>query len=283
MNNDIIYDAFSGVREEYLSAADNADAIRHSFKRNRARKTKIIGSVVCCAALVLAAGWIGSQNWFQKTPAVLPGNTTIANQPVSEQPSSQPTEAQPGIIPQETVATTDSDNRQQTTVEERPSPPEKETEPTASTPKNNDEPAPANDHPVLQTEDETQNAQNGSGVPNGGGNMYFMKVSSLEWNGIVYHDTDMPRVGAYTQDQYLGKAKDFNCNSNGEYNYRVSPDDSVYTVKETNDILFVVKANGRIVVMANMNWSLEKYEPERLDPNWVDPNYSPDNPPEVWN
>ena len=31
MNNDVIYDAFSGVDEEYLSSADDTDAIRLSF------------------------------------------------------------------------------------------------------------------------------------------------------------------------------------------------------------------------------------------------------------
>ena len=74
--------------------------------------------------------------------------------------------------------------------------------------------------------------------------MYLMKQSTLEWNGSIYRDTDMPRLKAYTQDRYLGKAKDLHCNSNGEYNYWVSPDDDVYTVKETNDLLFVVKENG---------------------------------------
>ena len=277
MNNKVIYDAVSGVSEEYLSAADDTDAIRRSFQKDRSRRTKIIGTVCACAVLVLAAGWISSQGWFGKTPAVLPGDTNISDQQITGQPASQPTEAQPGVIPPDTVETKESDNGKSTTVGEQPSASDKETESPASSSGNETQ---TDGQPDRQTEESNPDE---SGNPDGDGNMYFMKVSSLEWNGSVYHDTDTPRVGAYTQDQYLGKAKDFNCNSNGEYNYRVSPDDSVYTVKETSDILFVVKANGRIVVMANMNWSLEKYEPERLDPNWVDPNYSPDDPPDVWN
>ncbi len=98
MNNDVIYDAVSGVDEVYLSAADNADAVRNSFKKNRARKTKIIGSVVCCAALVLAAGWISTQNWFGKTPSVMPEETANAGaQPADPAQSSedrQPTAAE---------------------------------------------------------------------------------------------------------------------------------------------------------------------------------------------
>lgn len=78
MNTENIYDAVSGVDQQFVSAADDTDAIRLSFKKNRVRKTKIIGSVVCCAALVLAAGWISLQNWLSKTPSVMPDGTTSA-------------------------------------------------------------------------------------------------------------------------------------------------------------------------------------------------------------
>ena len=100
MNNDIIYDAFSGVREEYLSAADDINAIRLSFRKNRARTVRMIGTVCACVVLVLAAGWISSQSWFGKTPALTPDNTSIADQQITGEPASQPTEAQPGVIPQ---------------------------------------------------------------------------------------------------------------------------------------------------------------------------------------
>ncbi len=99
MNNDVIYDAFSGINEEYLSVADNTDAIRHSFKKNRAKKTKIIGSVVCCAVLVIAAGWISSQNWFGKTPSVMPNETTNAGSHLTTPTQTDNTETQPGSTP----------------------------------------------------------------------------------------------------------------------------------------------------------------------------------------
>lgn len=84
MNTGMIYDAVSGVDQQFVSAADDTDAVRLSFKRNRARKAKIIGSVVCCAALALTAGWIGSRNWFGKTPSVMQDNTTVADSHTTE-------------------------------------------------------------------------------------------------------------------------------------------------------------------------------------------------------
>ena len=283
MNTENIYDAVSGVDQQFVSAADDTDAIRLSFKKNRARKTKIIGSVVCCAALVLAAGWISSQNWLSKTPSVMPNETTNAGSHLTAPTQTEPTETQPGSVPPATDSTQGSEDRQPTTIGEQPSTSDKETEVPASSADNETRPSQADDTDVSQTEAVPQGNPNGSDEPSGGGNMYLMKQSTLEWNGSVYRDTDMPRLKAYTQDRYLGKAKDLHCNSNGEYNYWVSPDDDVYTVKETNDLLFVVKENGWIVRMVNSNWSLEKYEPERLEPGWVDPDYTPGDPVDVYN
>ena len=282
MNTENIYDAVSGVDQQFVSAADDTDAIRLSFKKNRARKTKIIGSVVCCAALVLAAGWISSQNRFGKTPSVMPNETSNAGSHLTAPTQTEPTETQSGNIPPATDSTQSTEDRQ-TTIGEQPSTSDKETEVPASSADNETRPSQADDTDVSQTEAVPQGNPNGSDEPSGGGNMYLMKQSTLEWNGSVYHDTDMPRLKAYTQDRYLGKAKDLHCNSNGEYNYWVNPDDDVYTVKETNDLLFVVKENGWIVRMVNSNWSLEKYEPERLEPGWVDPDYTPGDPVEVYN
>ena len=283
MNTENIYDAVSGVDQQFVSAADDTNAIRLSFKKNRARKTKIIGSVVCCAALVLATGWISSQNWLSKTPSVMPNETTNAGSHLTAPTQTEPTETQPGSVPPATDSTQSSEVRQPTTAREQPTTSDMETEVPVSSVDNETRPSQADDTDVSQTEAVPQSNPNGSDEPSGGGNMYLMKQSTLEWNGSVYRDTDMPRLKAYTQDRYLGKAKDLHCNSNGEYNYWVSPDDDVYTVKETNDLLFVVKENGWIVRMVNSNWSLEKYEPERLEPGWVDPDYTPGDPVEVYN
>ncbi len=97
-------------------------------------------------------------------------------------------------------------------------------------------------------------------------------VSSVEWNGVTYRDNDMANASAYTRDRYIGKAGELGGKFDDTDHCRVNSDDSIYTVKETADVLFAVKADGSIVVMSSPDWSLEKYEPERLEPDYVDPN-----------
>ena len=144
-------------------------------------------------------------------------------------------------------------------------------------------PAVQTEAPVQQTEPATQSNPVEQTVPNNGGHfMWCIVGSTIELNGFTYYDNDMANVSAYTRDRYLGKVGDFEGVYGGadvHSNYRIAPEDSVYAVKGTNDVLLVVKADsnspyGAIVVMSNSNWSLEKYEPERLDPNYVDPNAS---------
>lgn len=111
MNTSAIYDAISGFEEAYVSAAENTDAIRQSFHKRRTRQIQMIGTVCACAAVMLAAGWIGSQGWFGKRPPVTPGgfvtreSTTVSDDSITEQ----------------------TQNRT-TTVEERSTEPAKETE-----------------------------------------------------------------------------------------------------------------------------------------------------------
>ena len=146
-----------------------------------------------------------------------------------------------------------------------------------------DSPAVQTEAPVQQTEPATQSNPVEQTVPNNGGHfMWCIVGSTIELNGFTYYDNDMANVSAYTRDRYIGKVGDFEGVYGGadvHSNYRIAPEDSVYAVKGTNDVLLVVKADsnspyGAIVVMSNSNWSLEKYEPERLDPNYVDPNAS---------
>lgn len=66
--------------------------------------------------------------------------------------------------------------------------------------------------------------------------------SSLEWNGVTYHDNDSVDVGDYTRDAYIGKVSDFKGVYKDTVNYRIHPDDSVYTTKESKDVLIVIKA-----------------------------------------
>ncbi|MBP7185511.1 MAG: hypothetical protein KBA55_01845 [Ruminococcus sp.] len=66
--------------------------------------------------------------------------------------------------------------------------------------------------------------------------------SSLEWNGVTYHDNDSVDVGDYTRDAYIGKVSDFKGVYKDTVNYRIRPDDNVYTTKESKDVLIVIKA-----------------------------------------
>lgn len=146
------------------------------------------------------------------------------------------------------------------------------------------------DPPVQQTEpvtqyvpDESSGASNGGEVNSGGNNGWVIFISTLELNGVTYYDNDMANVSAYTQDRFIGKVSDFRGEYKDSVNYRINPNDSVYTVKETTDVLFIVKDNGTIVIMSSPAWSLDKYESERLEPDYVDPAYSPDDTIPVYN
>ncbi len=88
-------------------------------------------------------------------------------------------------------------------------------------------------------------------------NMWCFFVSSLEYNGTTFYDNDMENISAYTQDNYIGKVSNFKGDYKDSPNYRINPNDSVYTVKETKYILFVVKENGTIVVMSASDSSIE--------------------------
>lgn len=118
--------------------------------------------------------------------------------------------------------------------------------------------------------DSAEPPADGNGT-NGGGNGWCIFISTLEWNGITYRDNDAANISAYTQGNYIGKVSDFNGEHKDNAGYRISSDDSVYTVKETTDVIFVVKGNGTIVVMSSPEWSLEKYESQRIEPDYIDP------------
>ena len=100
MNTSAIYDAISGFEEAYVSAAENTDAIRQSFHKHRTRQIQMIGTVCACAAVMLAAGWIGSQGWFGKRPPVTPGgfvtreSTSVSDDSITEQTQNRPTTAE---------------------------------------------------------------------------------------------------------------------------------------------------------------------------------------------
>ena len=126
MNTSAIYDAISGFDEAYVSAAENTDAIRQSFHKRRTRQIQMIGTVCACAAVMLAAGWIGSQGWFgQKPPAAPNGFVTRESTAVSDDSITEQTQNRP------------------TTVEERSTEPAKETESRVSKTEDHTRTAPA--------------------------------------------------------------------------------------------------------------------------------------------
>ena len=111
-------------------------------------------------------------------------------------------------------------------------------------------------------------------------NMWCIVGSSIEYNGRTYYDNDMAWAPAYTCGSYIGKVGDlpgsYEGNDDGGPGFhRISQYDSVYTVTGTSSVLLVVKENsqpyGSVIVMTNSDWSLEKFEPERLDPTYVAP------------
>jgi hypothetical protein len=86
--------------------------------------------------------------------------------------------------------------------------------------------------------------------------LWCIFVSSLEWNGITYIDAPEVDTKAYTKNKYLGKVSEFKGIYKDTVNYRINPDDSVYTTKESNRVLLIVKADadspyGDVVAMTN--------------------------------
>ena len=106
--------------------------------------------------------------------------------------------------------------------------------------------------PVQQTEPATQSAPAEQTVPDiGGDNMWCIFRSTIEWNGITYNDNDTVDASAYSRDRYIGKVSEFGGDHQNNSGYRVNPDDDVYTTKENDHVLIVVKANGTMIAMTN--------------------------------
>lgn len=102
-----------------------------------------------------------------------------------------------------------------------------------------------------------------------------MAYSSIEWNGITYYDSDKTNISVYTKDKYIGKVGDFKGNYNSDFKYPISPEDNVYTVKETIDVLLVVKAKANsyyedIIIMCSSNLLYEEYESEGNESDYTE-------------
>ena len=116
-------------------------------------------------------------------------------------------------------------------------------------------------------------------------NLWAIFVSSITYNGVSYYDSTV-NISSFTQDRYIGRVSDFTGNYGNTVNYRINPDDSVYTVKETADLLLVVKADsssvyGSIIPMCSSSFSGDSYGYGSLVPNLTFPDS--DGQPAVFN
>ena len=134
MRTEAIYDAISGFEEAYVSAAENTDAIRLSFRKHRTRQIQMIGTACACAAVMLAAGWIGSQGWFGKRPPAAPGgfvtgeNISVSDDLTTLHTAKEQTEARESTSVSDDPITEQTQNRPTTAKEPSTTEPVKETE-----------------------------------------------------------------------------------------------------------------------------------------------------------
>lgn len=267
------------------------DEYESEKKMKRAKMTKIAASVtpVCAAAVVGVGLWKGD--------VLEPDHNRLISSTVDSAVSNS------DIVIAERNDAPD-ENRQNNAKAETATSTAKTTDSTGQTEKNDAMDEEVNDSQILIIEvDEAGNASNDAISPssannatiadenspsvyvptesaeppadgngtNGGGNGWCIFMSTLEWNGITYYDNDAANFSAYTQGNCIGKVSDFKGEYKDSVNYRINSNDSVYTVKETTDVLFVVKENGTIVIMSSPAWSLEKYESQRIEPDCIDP------------
>jgi len=102
-------------------------------------------------------------------------------------------------------------------------------------------------------------------------NLWCIFVSSISYNGTDYRDSTV-NISSFTQDRYIGRVSDFAGSYGDTGNYRINPSDSVYTVKETPDLLLVVKADsssvyGSVIPMCSSSFSGDSYGYGSLVPN----------------
>ncbi|EWM52338.1 RNA polymerase sigma factor [Ruminococcus flavefaciens] len=103
------------------------------------------------------------------------------------------------------------------------------------------------------------------------GHLWCIRGSSISCNGIIYNDSTIV-PSAFTRGDYLGKVRDFQGTYGDTANYRIAPDDSVYTVRETDGVLLVVKADsssvyGSTIIMCSPDFPSGNYEHGSLVPN----------------
>lgn len=97
MNGKELLLAFAGINESQIAEAADTAAARQVFLRYKARRNKMIGMALCCAAVVLSAVGFVYRGLPKKVPAVLPIETTDAGQFTKSRPDIVPTTTAPDV------------------------------------------------------------------------------------------------------------------------------------------------------------------------------------------
>ena len=64
--------AFADADNAYVAAANDIETIRRGFKRQKKRRTQMIGAVCGCIVVIFAVAAFSTGRWFRQTPSVLP-------------------------------------------------------------------------------------------------------------------------------------------------------------------------------------------------------------------
>ncbi len=80
MNGNELLLAFADINEFHVSEAADTAAARQIFRRYKTRRNRMIGTALCCVAVVLAAAGFGFRGLQKKLPTVLPPETSNASQ-----------------------------------------------------------------------------------------------------------------------------------------------------------------------------------------------------------
>jgi len=236
-------------REEMLRDLHRRmDEYESERRMKRAKVTKVAASVtpVCAAAVVGVGLWKGG--------ALTPHNNQLISSTVESTAS-------------DVILSADNDSSADKHSANTKNTPIKNGEPASDNNANtNTEPQRATEapavqtevlvqqttSPVQQTEPVTQSVPAEQTAPDiGGDNMWCIFRSTLEWNGVTYNDNETVDASAYSRDRYLGKVSEFGGDHQNNCNYKVNPDDDVYTTKENVHVLIIVKANGTMIAMTN--------------------------------
>lgn len=209
---------------------------------------------------------------FSETSTVVDTKVAVSR---TDSPENTTTEKAEGTSDSE-VESDNGDHTEEKSAEEEKTTAESATAPRATTAERNVI-TNSNDVPTATTAVETPTAPPA--------NLWCIFVSSISYNGTDYRDSTV-NTSAFTQDRYIGRVSDFAGSYGDTGNYRINPGDSVYTVKETPDLLLVVKADsssvyGSVIPMCSSSFSGDSYGYGSLVPNLQFPDSG--DQPEVFN